>query len=281
MKKFKNILIIGLGMMGGSLCKSIKKNNVSEKISGYDVDVDTLEYAKNNKIIDFIVKDYDMMPHPDLIILCTPIGSYKEIIKNLVTCISKKTLLSDIGSSKGKSHTEIHKILRNTNLNYISSHPMVGSEKAGIGNYINDMYEDKPVFIIDKNKSSKGSYLLLKKFWKSLGSTPYDIDYKKHDLLMSQTSHIAHLMAFIFVQSLPQSIITKNLPILLGGGIKEHIRLSKSDPKMWTDIFINNKVNITKALDRIQKNTSDAKKLINSINEKSLYKYLKNIQNKT
>ena len=65
MKKFKNILIIGLGMMGGSLCKSIKKNNVSEKISGYDVDVDTLEYAKNNKIIDFIVKDYDMMPHPD------------------------------------------------------------------------------------------------------------------------------------------------------------------------------------------------------------------------
>ena len=67
-----------------------QKNNVSEKISGYDVDVDTLEYAKNNKIIDFIVKDYDMMPHPDLIILCTPIGSYKEIIKNLVTVLVKR-----------------------------------------------------------------------------------------------------------------------------------------------------------------------------------------------
>lgn len=281
MKKFNNILIIGLGMMGGSLCKSIKKNKVSEKISGYDVDVSTLGYAKKNKIIDFMVKDYDTMLHPDLIILCTPIGSYKEIIKNLATRIRKKTLLSDIGSSKGKSHTEIHKILRNTNLNYISSHPMVGSEKAGIGNHIDNMYDDKVVFIIDKNKSSKDSYLLLKKFWKSLGSTPHDIDYKKHDLLMSQTSHIAHLMAYIFVQSLPQSIATKNLPILLGGGIKEHVRLSKSDPKMWTDIFINNKVNIIKALNRIQKNTSSAMKLINSLDEKSLYKFLKSIQNKT
>ena len=98
---------------------------------------------------------------------------------------------------------------------------------------------------------------------------------------MSQTSHIAHLMAYIFVDTLPRSIVHKNLPILLGGGIKEHIRLSKSDSKMWSDIFINNKTNIIKSLDRIQENIVRVKKLMDLPSQKNLSNYLKNIQNKT
>ena len=70
---------------------------------------------------------------------------------------------------------------------------------------------------------------------------------------MSQTSHVAHLMAYIFIQALPQSILDDHLPLLLGGGIKEHVRLSKSDPTMWSDIFFNNSKNISESLDRIQK----------------------------
>ncbi len=281
MKKFKNILVIGLGMMGGSLCRSIKKYKLSEKISAYDINKKSLQYAKRAKIIDFVVKDYSNMPHPDIIIICSPISSYLEIINQVKRYIKKRTLLTDIGSSKGRSHSKIYKALNDTKINYLSSHPMVGSEKAGIKNNILDMYNNKVVFIIDKEKSSRSSYLLLKNFWESIGSITYNIDYKKHDLLMSQTSHIAHLMAYIFVDTLPRSIVHKNLPILLGGGIKEHIRLSKSDSKMWSDIFINNKTNIIKSLDRIQENIVRVKKLMNLPSQKNLSNYLKNIQNKT
>ena len=121
----------------------------------------------------------------------------------------------------------------------------------------------------------------MKSFWEAIGSITHEIDSKTHDLLMSQTSHIAHLMSFIFVKSLPQNILNDNLPLLLGGGIKEHIRLSKSNPQMWTDIFLNNKNNIIKTLTRIQKNTAIIKSMIQTSNKTEIKSLLKNIYNKT
>ena len=98
---------------------------------------------------------------------------------------------------------------------------------------------------------------------------------------MSDTSHISHLMSYIFMESLPQSIIDRNLSLLLGGGIKEHVRLSKSDPEMWTDIFINNKSNLNKSIVRIEKNISILKKLIFESDSNKVKALLSKIQIKT
>ena len=281
MAKFNNILIVGLGMMGGSLCKSIKKNKLSKKISAFDKDQDALSYALKNKIINYKVADLGKMEHPDLIIICTPLSSYLSIVKKILLTVKKSTLVTDIGSSKGGVHRTITKLFHDSNKRFLSSHPMVGSEKSGIKFNRQDMYKNKVVFILDKGSASRKSYLVLKNFWESIGSITHDIDSKKHDLLMSETSHIAHLMSYIFVKSLPQSILNENLPLLLGGGIKEHIRLSKSNPQMWTDIFLNNKSNITKTLTRIQKNTAIMKSMIQSSNKTEIKSLLKNTHNKT
>ncbi len=276
-----NVLIIGLGMMGGSLCKAIKNNKISKKIYAFDNNKLSIKYALENNLIDYEVTDFKMIQHQDLIILCTPLSSYTTIINKLITTINKKTLITDIGSSKGYIHKRILKLTNDTNLNYISSHPMAGSEKSGARHHRVKMFKNKVVFIIDKDTSSKANYLKLKKFWELIGSTTYDIDSKTHDLLMSQTSHIAHLMSYVFIESLPQSIIQKNLQLLLGGGIKEHVRLSKSDPQMWTDIFVNNKKNILNSLSRIQKSTTNMKKILQSDNRNKIKDFLENIQIKT
>ena len=276
-----NVLIIGLGMMGGSLCKAIKNNKISKKISAFDKNKSFIKYALKNNLIDHEVIDFKMMQHPDLIILCTPLSSYITIIKKLLATINKKTLLTDIGSSKGAIHKRIMKLTNDTNISFISSHPMAGSEKSGAQHHRVKMFKNKVVFIIDRDTSSKANYLKLKKFWESMGSIAYDIDSKTHDLLMSQTSHIAHLMSYVFIESLPQSIIDKNLQLLLGGGIKEHVRLSKSNPHMWTDIFMNNKKNILKSLSRIQKSTTNMKKILQSDNKIKINAFLENIQIKT
>ena len=276
-----NVLIIGLGMMGGSLCKAIKNNKISKKISAFDKNKLSIKYALKNNLIDYEVTDFSMMQHPDLIVLCTPLSSYSTLINKLVSTVKRKTLLTDIGSSKGVIHKKIIKLTSNTNLSFISSHPMAGSEKSGAKHHRAKMFKNKVVFIIDKDSSTKTKYLKLKKFWELLGSTTYDIDSKTHDILMSQTSHIAHLMSYVFIQSLPQSIIHKNLQLLLGGGIKEHVRLSKSDPQMWADIFINNKKNILDSLGRIQKSTTNMKKILQTDNKIKINAFLENIQIKT
>ena len=281
MKKYNNILIIGLGMMGASLSISIKKNKISKKITGLDTNSKSLDYALKNKIIDNATSKISDIDHPDLIILCTPVSSYEKLALKLSKSVIKKSILTDIGSSKGNIHNNLYKVLSKTKISYLSSHPMVGSEKSGVRNYQSDMYKDKIIFLIDKPKCSKSTYESLNSFWKSLGSLTYNLTKNQHDTLMSQTSHISHLMSYIFMQSLPQSIINDNLSLLLGGGIKEHVRLSKSDPKMWTDIFINNKSNLIKSINRIEKNISNLKKMISESDVNRIKRLLSKIQAKT
>ena len=281
MKKYNNILVCGLGMMGASLCKSIKKHKITNKISGFDSNFDNLEYALKNKIVDNGYKDLYKINHPDLIILCTPISTYSSIINQILKSINKKTTLTDIGSSKGNSHQKITKKLSKSKIDYLSSHPMVGSEKSGIKHSKSNMYENKIIFIIDKTTVKKSVYNYINSFWLSIGAETHNINKKDHDDLMAQTSHISHLMSYIFMQSLPQSVIDNNLSLLLGGGIKEHVRLSKSNPKMWSDIFINNRRNIKKTVARIQKNISQIKTIIDKSDEEKLKRLLEKIQSKT
>ena len=122
MKKYNNILVCGLGMMGSSLCKSIRKYNITKKISGLDLDTNTLKYAYKNKIVDDVYQDLNDMEHPDLVILCTPISTYPHLIKKILKTIKKKTILTDIGSSKGNLHSTIKKILINSKIQYLSCH---------------------------------------------------------------------------------------------------------------------------------------------------------------
>ena len=281
MIKYNNILIVGLGMMGSSLCKSIKKYRISKKITGFDSNQKSLDYALKTKLIDTALSKLNDIEHPDLIVLCTPISTYTELISKLSKLVTKKSVLTDIGSSKGNLHNKIYKILNSTKISYLSSHPMVGSEKSGVHNNQSDMYKDKIIFLIDKSKCRHSDYVSLNSFWKSLGSHTHNITKKKHDTLMSDTSHISHLMSYIFMQSLPQSIIDSNLSLLLGGGIKEHVRLSKSNPKMLTDIFINNKSNLDKSITRIEKNISHLKKLILESDSYKIKALLSKIQTKT
>ncbi len=267
--------------MGASLCKSIKRYKISKQVTGFDSNEKSLNFAQKGKLIDVGISKLDHIDHPDLIILCTPISSYIELTSKLSKLVTKKSLLTDIGSSKGTVHSKMYKILSKSRISYLSSHPMVGSEKSGVANNQSDMYKNNIIFLIEKSKCSHSVYISLSNFWKSLGAQTHNITKKQHDILMSQTSHIAHLMSYIFMQSLPQSIIDNNLSLLLGGGIREHVRLSKSNPKMWADIFINNRTNLNKSIIRIEKNILTLKKLILESDSNKIKALLSKIQLKT
>jgi prephenate dehydrogenase len=275
MATLNNVLVIGLGMMGASLCSSIRKNKLSKNIIGYDLSNKNLSYAKKKRVIDEALTNISKMTNPDLIILCTPSSTYENITSEIIKYVSKKIILTDIGSSKGKVCSNIYKLTAKSKIEYLSSHPMTGSEKTGPGNLISDMFLNKVVFLIDKSKCSRSTYTKLSSFWKSLGSHTYDLDKKEHDILMSETSHISHLMSYVFMQTLPQRIIDNNLSLLLGGGIREHVRLSQSSSEMWADIFINNKNNLMKSITRVEKNLKLFRKLINDSEEKKLMSDIK------
>ena len=280
-KKYNNILIIGLGMMGVSLCHSIKKNNIAKKVTGYDKDRNAIKYSLKNNLINSGLTELSNINDVDLIIICTPIGAYETTINKLIKIISYNTILTDIGSAKGETYRKAILKLKKSKISYVSSHPMVGSEKSGSNNYIKDMYKNRITFLIDRNSQNKSAYSKVRDFWRSIGSNTYDISSRKHDLVMSQTSHIAHLLSFMFVKVLPKSIIKKDLSLLMGGGIKEHIRLSKSDSDMWSDIFIDNRKNLINSITKINKQLLNLKKLLQNSNKNAIKSSLKGVQKKT
>ena len=155
--KLNNILVIGLGMMGASLCSSIRKNKLSKNIIGYDLNRNNLIYAKKERVIDEALTDISKMDNPDLIILCTPLSTYANITSEIVRYASKKIILTDIGSSKGKNSSIIYKLTAKSKVEYLSSHPMTGSEKTGPRNLVSDMFFNKVVFLIYQSKCSKST----------------------------------------------------------------------------------------------------------------------------
>jgi prephenate dehydrogenase len=281
MKILNKTLVIGLGMMGTSLCESIKKNKLSKTVLGYDSNKKNINYAMREKVIDSSLKNLSEIDDPDLIILCTPISTYLDITSQIIKYTSKKIILTDIGSSKGQISNDLYKLINKSKIDYLSSHPMTGSEKSGSKNKLPDMFNNKVVFLIDKDKCAKSTYNKLSLFWKLLGSHTYNLKKIEHDKLMSETSHIAHLMSYIFMNALPQKTIDNNLSLLLGGGIKEHVRLSQSNSKMWTDIFINNKNNLKRSITRIEKNLVLFKKLLRDADDKKIISILEKINKKT
>ena len=139
MATLNNVLVIGLGMMGASLCSSIRKNKLSKNIIGYDLSNKNLSYAKKKRVIDEALTNISKMTNPDLIILCTPSSTYENITSEIIKYVSKKIILTDIGSSKGKVCSNIYKLTAKSKIEYLSSHPMTGSEKTGPGNLISDI----------------------------------------------------------------------------------------------------------------------------------------------
>ncbi len=211
----------------------------------------------------------------DLIIFCTPMSEYKNLILKINNFISSKTLITDIGSSKIESSKIIKKFLKK-NIHWIQSHPIAGSEVSGPQHGKENMFENKWC-ILTKEKKTKKAYLnILDNFWKKIGSKVVVMTAEKHDKIFSITSHLPHLIAYNLVKSAQDFENKQNYDLIKfsAGGLRDFSRIAASNEIMWRDIFFNNRNNISKAIDLFIKNLTSFKKDINLKNNKSILKKL-------
>jgi len=211
----------------------------------------------------------------ELIIFCTPMSEYKKLILKINNFISPKTLITDIGSSKIGSSKIIKKFLKK-GIHWTRSHPITGSEVSGPEHGKENMFEDKWCVLIKDKKTSLKHLKFLNSFWKKIGSKTVIMDSEKHDKIFSITSHLPHLIAYNLVKSAQdfEKILKLNLIKFSAGGLRDFSRIAASNEIMWRDIFFDNKINITKAIDLFIKNLNSFKKDINKENNKSMLKKL-------
>jgi len=271
-----SIFIYGLGMMGASLASAIRANKLAKNIYAYDIERKALIYAKRKKIIDdYEDKKYSYLSSADLIIICTPLSSYKSIFSQ-ISKYNKRAYITDIGSTKVSITNLIPKNLQD---NFVGSHPLTGKESSSILNADKNLFKSAVVLMTPTKITNKRVKLDVAKFWSNLTCKVHFIDSLVHDKVMSITSHLPHLISFALVNNILSSNLIKNIKDYTGGGFEDFARLSRSNPLMWKDICKTNKKNILSSIVSLQKELNKIKSLVRK-SDNTLSKYFSKINNK-
>jgi len=269
---FKKICIIGCGLIGSSLARAIKKNNLAEKIVSSN-----RSDAVNKKVIELKIVDDSssdtkkMTDGSDLVVIATPLSSYEDVISKIKNSLKDGVILTDVGSVKENIINLIEKNIPES-ISWIPSHPIAGTEESGPEAGFSELFQNRWCILTPSKKAKEKDINLLQTFWEKVGSKVDIMKAKQHDYILSITSHIPHLIAYnivntsLNIQDEKESTIVK----YSAGGLRDFTRIAASNPIMWRDVFIQNKKNTSKMIDNFIANLEDLKKAIENEDGKKL-----------
>ena len=274
LKNKRNIqfLIIGLGLIGGSVAKRLSKEGF--EVLAIDKNDYNLKYARKVKAINGSSEKIDNKKKLFVIVALPPKIILRKF-EDYLNIFNQADFITDCTSVK---ESLIMKIKKNKlESKFILSHPIAGSEKSGFLNSSEDLFKDKISIISKHNGLAINTLKKCKELWFELGSETHNVDPKLHDEIFSLTSHLPHIVAFSLI-SLFSKRKTSVYKKYMGGGLKDFTRIAESDPNMWENIFSLNKKNLLKDIREIEKELNKIKNFIVKDEVNKLEKHLKKIK---
>ena len=272
---FKNILVVGLGLIGGSIIKTIKELNIPLEVYGLDLDEEVTKKANNIGLINNIDNQLKKIEEDCLIVFSVPSLSIERAFKLIEDSFNdEKVIFTDTFSSKSKL---LEFLESNTKIGekFVMSHPIAGSEKSGLANYNSLLFKDKLVVLSAINGDKNNKKLnKVKNFWEVLGSKVTILDPEEHDKVFSKTSHLPHVIAFTLMHYLEKELGDKVFKYS-GGSLESYTRIASSDPLMWKDVIVSNKEAVLEAIKGFKSSLNQMSKLIESEDEESILNYLR------
>jgi len=268
---FNKISIIGCGLIGSSILRAVEEKKLATKISVYDKSSKVIDYLKKNFSVEICANISDVVKDSDLVVIASPLSSYKEILLSIHTSLKENVILTDTGSAK----KEVNKIISNLNLknvNWIASHPIAGTEYSGPEAGFASLFKNRWCIISADKKVAEDKIKSLENFWSKLGSKTKLMTFEDHDYVLSLTSHLPHAVAYSIVKTAinKEDKFKDDVIQYSAGGLRDFTRIAASDPLMWKDIFIDNSENILKVLDNYSKNLNEIKDAIKNKDSKKL-----------
>ena len=268
---FNKISIIGCGLIGSSILRAVEQKKLATKISVFDKSSKVNDYLKKNFSIEICNNISDVVKDADLVIIASPLSSYKEILLSIQSNLKENAILTDTGSAK----KEVNKIICNLNLknvNWIASHPIAGTEYSGPESGSAGLFNNRWCILSADKNVIKDKISELEKFWSKLGSKVKSMSFEDHDYILSLTSHLPHAVAYSIVKTAinNEDKFKDDVIQYSAGGLRDFTRIAASDPLMWKDIFIDNSDNILRVLDNYSKNLEEIKNAIKNKDSKKL-----------
>ncbi len=265
---FNKVTIIGVGLLGASFGLALKRYGLSNTICGYGRKEENLKRALEKGIIDNYGLDAaKVCMDSDLILLSTPVGTFKEIINKTRASIKKGAIVIDVGSVKGNLVYEIESLMPQ-GVFYVGSHPITGSERSGIDDARHELFNNALCIITPTEKTDKDSMERVIRLWKTFGMRVELMDPMRHDEVYGLISHLPHLMAYALVNIVGD--IDSGYLEYAGQGFRDTTRIALSSPELWRDIAIHNRENLIKFLNILKNNLEKLGILLQSMDNKGI-----------
>ena len=248
------IIIIGLGLIGGSIAKALSSSQDYE-ILAFDSNQNSIKNALDNQSIQGSLHSLDDLENSEyedsVVIIATPPSATDDILKSLDFIFNSSVTITDTTSTK----SSLNKTLQEFNFpkNIVFSHPVAGSHLSGEKNSVADLFNEKSTILSYHDSVGSQHVDRVTNLWNTLGSNIIVLDAELHDKIFAYSSHLPHVAAYALLNTLKE-LEQDDLSDFSGGGLGEFLRLASSSPKMWGDIFSMNDKNIALAIDDLINN---------------------------
>lgn len=275
----KKIGFIGLGLIGGSIAKAVRRYYPDYEIVAFDKNKESLALATQESIINVACTSIDdNFLHCDYIFLCAPVSFNTAYLQQMQPYLHDDLILTDVGSVKTPIHEEVSRL--GLEPYFIGGHPMAGSEKSGFANSKAILIENAYFILTPSAKVSTEKLKRYEHFVESLRSIPVILNYREHDMITGTISHLPHIIASSLVNYVRDSDTPdEQMKALAAGGFKDITRIASSSPTMWQHICLQNQENISHILDSYIDCLTQAKKLVDSKDSQKLYDFFDTSRN--
>lgn len=261
---FEQVALIGLGLIGSSLSHAIRRGGLAKRITGAAKSEATRQTAKRLQLCDVVFADpAAAVSGADLVVLCTPVGTFGGIAEAIRPALSPGAILTDAGSVKAAAVRDVGPHVPG-GVHFIPGHPIAGTEYSGPESGFAELFDGRWCILTPPPEASPEAVEKLKGFWEACGSLVEIMTPEHHDLVLAITSHVPHLIAYNIVGTASdlEKVTEKEVVKFSAGGFRDFTRIAASDPTMWRDVFLNNKQAVLEMLGRFSEDLTALQRAI-------------------
>lgn len=281
---FERLVVLGVGLMGGSLALAAKKAGVVGTVVGWSRTEATLQTALANGVIDSAELDLAAaLKGADCVVVATPTILAETIIIQALELLPSTVAVTDVASVKGNIADALTGHFDKVPSNAILGHPIAGSEQSGVSAAKDDLYQNHRVILInDPASSPQTDPVLLAKvsqLWQAVGAEVFEMSVSEHDHVLALTSHLPHLLAYALVAQLSNHNENVNVFNFAAGGLRDFTRIASSDPRMWREILLANKTQLSSSIDDFEQWIAQLRTMLDSNDGDALEMVFSDVKN--
>ncbi|MBO1925121.1 prephenate dehydrogenase/arogenate dehydrogenase family protein [Thiomicrorhabdus sp. 6S3-12] len=266
------ITVIGVGLIGGSFAKGIKKLGLAKEVHGFGNNEDNLKMAVDLHVVDSYSTDIQTaMQDCDLVMLAVPLGAMQPVLESLQPYIPQSAIITDAGSAKQSVIDAVTEVFGFLPENFVPGHPIAGKEQSGVAAADDQLFVDHRVILTPTESTSSAALETVKALWQALDARVEVMSAGFHDEVFAATSHLPHLLAFALVEMLHEHPELGNVFKYTAGGFRDFSRIASSDATMWRDISIYNHQAIAKWMTEYRDYLSGMIELVEKQDADALY----------